>query len=445
VPAVASALLWASGCSSSPPTDPTTSTEPDPGSLPSAPGKGDAAIQPGFAVSGIRAWSLIGNTLTPGHDRLEVAVTAPADVRWVHLWLDDRKPLLLKRDGEDFRASVEIADLPAGEHRVLLNANGRKLAFAALDFTRSHPLYVFVSNDWDDPDNEDATLERQERLHAEHPELRLTHFVGPYTYTDPAVSAERAAHLTDWVKGQRDAHGDEIGLHIHPYCSFVSTTSVPCRTSPSFAKPYSDPSGYTVVLSSYTKDEMATLLRAADDIFEAQGLGKPTSFRAGGWTAELHTLEALAETGYVADASGANWSRMEEWKGVWGTSLYAWNQVHWSSIDDTSQPYHPSAADILSDAEPALSILELPDNGLLVDYVTSAEMIDVFRKNYSAEALAAPKMVSIGYHPPNFSESFLSRIDGALDEIDRHLASADEGPVVYATASELALVWSRAE
>jgi hypothetical protein len=394
-------------------------------------------------VSGIRAWSLIGNALTPGHDRMDVVVTAPSDVRWVHLWLDDRKPVLLKRFGAEFRASIDVADLAAGAHQVLLNANGRKLAFAKADFVRSHPLYVFVSNDWDDPDNEDATLERQQRLHAEHPELRLTHFVGPYTFTDPSVSAERAEYLTSWVKGLRDAHGDEIGLHIHPYCSFVDTTSVPCRTSPSFAKPYSDPTGYTVILSSYTKDEMKTLLGAADDLFEQHGLGKPTSFRAGGWTAELHTLEALAETGYVADASGANWSRMEEWKGHYGASLYAWNQEHWSSIDDTSQPYFPSVNDILSDAEPALSILELPDNGLLVDYVTADEMIEVFGKNYRGDALDAPTMVSIGYHPPNFSEAFFTRMDGALDEIDRHLASADAGPVVYATASELATVWTR--
>jgi hypothetical protein len=134
---------------------------------------------------------------------------------------------------------------------------------------------------------------------------------------------------------------------------------------------------------------------------------------------------------------------MEEWKGHYGASLYAWNQEHWSSIDDTSQPYFPSLNDILSDAEPALPILELPDNGLLVDYVTADEMIEVFGKNFRGDALQTPTMVSIGYHPPNFSEAFFTRMDGALDEIDRHLASADAGPVVYATASELATVWTR--
>src|SRR4029079_3036503 len=111
------------------------------------------------------------------------------------------------------------------------------------------------------------------------------------------------------------------------------------------------------------------------------------------------------------------------------TLLYVCTQEHWSSVDDTTQPYYPSQNDILGVEEPAFPLLELPDNGELVDYVSSAEMIDVFKKNFSGSALEAPTLVSIGYHPPNFSESFFSRIDGALDEIDRHLASKGEGPV----------------
>ena len=47
------------------------------------------------------------------------------------------------------------------------------------------------------------------------------------------ITPERRQLLVVWVTGQRDTHGDEIGLHIHPYCNFVDTTSVPCRTEPS--------------------------------------------------------------------------------------------------------------------------------------------------------------------------------------------------------------------
>jgi len=411
---------------------------------PLAPGKADG-VSAGYAVDGVPRWSLIGNALTPGSDRIDITLEVPDDVRYAHVFLDDEAGVLVKHEGGAWHVSLDVGSLDPGEHQLLFSANGRKQAFAQLTFQRSHPLYVFVSNDWDDSDNEDATLERQDRLHSEHPALKLTHFVGPYTFTDPAVSTERAEYLASWVKDKRSTHGDEIGLHIHPYCNFVNTTSVTCRTEPSFAKPYGDPSGYTVVLASYEKSEMLTLLKAADGIFEQHGLGKPTSFRAGGWSAEIHTLEALAEDGFVADASAANWWRMEEWKDVWGTSLYSWCQSHWSSIDETSQPYYPSLSDILSSAPPTVPLLELPDNGLLVDYVTAQEMIEVFDANFDGSALGQPKLVSIGYHPPNFSEAFFSRMDGALDEIDRHLAEKDEGPVVYATATELAQVWPRAE
>ena len=436
--------IFASACGSDSDAGGPSATEQPPPSTaaPTPPGKGDSPESFGYALEGPRAWYLIGNPLTPGQDTFDVAVSTPEDVWYVDLWLDGDYAARLDYDGSRFIGSVGIEGLAPGEHKALFAADGSETAFAELSFQRSHPLYVFVSNDWDDSDNPDATLRRQEQLHELHPELKLTHFVGPYTFTDSAVPASRADYLAGWVKGLRDQFGDEIGLHIHPYCNFVDTTSVTCRTEPSFAESQGDATGYTVVVGSYTRDEFGTLLRAADEIFDAHGLGKPTGFRAGGWTSEIHTLEALAENGFVADASGANWRRMEEWKDVAGTTLYAWNQEHWITIDDTSQPYYPSLSDILESAPPPnVPVLEVPDNGLLVDYVRTDEMIDIFTANWPGGALDSPRVYSIGYHPPNFSESFKSRIDGALNHVDAFLASDDRGPVVYATLSDLAQVW----
>jgi hypothetical protein len=433
-------LLLSAACSSGAPGG--GDGDPAPwATAPEGPGKADT-ITEGYQVDGAKGWYLVGNALTAGDDEFHITLSTPPIARYVDAFVDDRPGVRMKKLGPgSFELSLDVRELAAGEHRVLLAQNHAKHAFAELHFVRSNPLYVFVSNDWDDADNENATLERQERLHADHPELRLTHFVGPYTFTDPTVPPERVEMLASWVKELRDDHGDEIGLHIHPYCNFVETTGVACRTQPSFAKAYGDTTGYTVILASYTKDEMKTLLQGADALFEAHGLGKPTSFRAGGWSAEPHTLAALSEDGFVADASPANWSHMEEWKDVWGASIYSWCQEHWSSIDDTSQPYYPNTDDMQSSQPPVLPLLELPDNGLLVDYVTAKEMIDVFHANFPGDALEKPTLLSIGYHPPNFSEEFWARIDGALDEIDRHLASRGEGPVVYATATELAKVW----
>jgi hypothetical protein len=408
---------------------------------PDEPGKEDSASAQGYGVQGVRSWYAIGNGITAGQDTLEVAVTAPSTARHVDMWVDQMPGVRLTADGGVFRASADISALGPGPHRLLLASNGKRKAFAKIDFIRSHPMYVFVSTDWDAADNSDASLARQERLHQAHSELKITHFVGPYTFTEPSVPASRAELLVDWVKTMRDRHGDEIGLHIHPYCSFVNASGVTCRTEPSFSEPSGDSTGYTVVVASYTKEEMSQLLASAIAMFAEHGLGRPTGFRAGGWTVQTHTLQALAENGFVADGSPANWSRLEEWKDEPGAALYPWCKQNWSTMSDTSQPYYPSESNILSSSLPVLPILEVPDNGLLVDYVTGEEMIEIFTENWDGQALQTPRLISIGYHPPNFSEAFKQRMDGALTHMDQYLLSQDKGPVVYARMSDLPVVW----
>jgi hypothetical protein len=258
------------------------------------------------------------------------------------------------------------------------------------------------------------------------------------------MTAARKQRLVDWVTNLRDTEGDEIGLHVHPYCNFIRTAGVTCRTAPSFAYASGDTTGYTVILASYTQAELEKIFARAAELFEQNGLGRPTSFRAGGWTASVGVLKALATAGHVADTSACNWARLEEWQNHAGADLYAWNQEHWASIDATSQPYYPSTTDLLADAAPHLSVLEVPDNGLLVDYVSGAEMIEMLDQNWPGRgALDAAVVYSIGYHPPNFSETYFARIDQALTEIDKHLASAGTGPIVYARLSDMTKVFPR--
>lgn len=406
----------------------------DASDLPSEGGKEDA---PGFTVTGGRGWYLVGNALTPGDDTIKLSVTAPSTTKVVDVWIDNKYAGRATKSGTTFAISAGIKTLAPGDHTLLLQADAARVAFSALHFKRSHPLYVAVTNDWDNADNSDDKLERQERLHARHPNMVITHFVGPYTFTDPSVTPARAKLLVNWVKGLRDTRHDEIGLHIHPWCSFVTAAGVACRTSPSFAYANGDTTGYTVRLDAYTPAELDKLFAKADALFTANGLDKPTSFRAGGWYADIQVLAALGRAGHVADSSGCNWARLEEWEFHTGASIYQWNKENWSSIDETSQPYYPSTTDPQADAAPHLPLLEVPDNGALVDYVTTAEMVEMFGKNFTGAALTEPTEYTIGYHPPNFSEAFFQRIDGALTEIDKHLAVTGAGPVVYARMSEL--------
>ena len=400
---------------------------------------------PAFTVSRIQEWYLVGDDVTPGSDDLEVEVSAPAGTEFVDVWVSGQPGVRLNKisDGT-FGQVIDISSLDYGEHEVLLAADGSDTAFARRVIKRTAPLYVIVTTDWDDADTKDFALGFQDDLHSEHPHLKLTHFVGPYTFTDSTVTAERVGVLTDWVKLQRDTFGDEIGLHIHPYCNFVTYAGVTCRTEPSTVYANGDTTGYTIMVSAYTEQEFTTLLETADDLFMAHGMGKPTAFRAGGWTADLSTLRALNNAGYVVDASANNWARMEEWQGQNNGVLYDWNMEHWAPINDTSQPYYPSDADILQPGSPAVGVLEVPDNGILVDYVTTDEMIEIFDENWDGSVLNAPVQLSIGYHPSNFVFGLYTRITDAMTYIDQFLAANGAGPVVYTTLSDMTKVWKPA-
>lgn len=404
-----------------------------PATVPAAPDADD----PRFEVTA-RRWLMAGDALTP-RDALTVAVVAPAEVRLVDAWVDGAWAAALARGADGaFRATLPLP--PIGEHRLLLAADRGPAAFAARPLHVSAALYAVVSVDWDSADPPQGNLGRMEQLRGAHPRLRYTQFVGPYLFTDPATGAERRQALVDWLRRQRAA-GDELGVHIHPRCTFVDTTGVACRATPSYRDPEGDPTGYTVVLASYSAAEQATMLRAAADLMTRNGFERPTSFRAGGWTTQLSTLEACDQAGYLVESSAFP---PETIQASWGSrELGRWNLMNWTGITPTSQPYHPSRARLVADEPPpTFRVLEVPDNGCLVDYMLGSAMIRVLRQNWPDDvALARPTVFQVGLHPESYDFNYHGRLDTALREVDRHLHADDAGPVVYARLTELAPVW----
>jgi len=405
------------------------------GGRPSAPAQSD----PAFAVSSIKHWYLTGDGLTPGDDQMTILVGAPGGTSTVDAYVADLPPvrLAIQPDGS-FGGQVAIGALPAGAHDVLLAADGNPTAFARVPFQRSAAYYVMVSTDWDFSDPGNPSCDFTDKLHTDHPGMKITHFVGPYTFTDPSVTANRATALVTWVVGNRDKYQDEIGLHIHPYCNFVTHAGLACITDQSTVYE-SDTSGYTIKVAAYGRKDFATLLQHAKDLFAQHGLGTPTLFRAGGWTATLETLQALEDTGFVGDSSALNWERIEEWK---GKELYRWTAEHWAPIDDVSQPWWPSQTNILAASGPRLSLLEVPDNGVMIDYVSLAEMTGIFDANFNGIPLAHPTTLMMGFHPSTtFSQAEYARVDGFLAYADHHLAVNDDGPVIYTTLGKMLLAF----
>ena len=406
---------------------------------PTAPAENDPAYQ----VNGVKGWYLVSTETTPFDETMTIVVTPPAGTEYIDAYIADLPPRRLAQDnGGRHGVQLAVTDVPVGTHEVLLSANGATTAFARVPFNRSLPYYVLVTTDWDFSDPGDQANTYQDWLHRDHPELRMTHFVGPYTFTDPAVSPARQQQLVDWLLEQRDSFDDEIGLHIHPYCHFVEQAGLTCITDQSTVYT-TDVSGYTIKLGAYGRIDFGTLLAHAKTLFQQHGLGIPRTFRAGGWTATLETIAALSDQGFIADTSALNWKHIaEEWP---NSELYRWNMANWGPIDDTSQPYYPSETDVLTSTAPTLPILEVPDNGVMIDYVSLAQMNGLFDANWDGTPLAAPRTLMMGFHPatPGFSEAEYKRVDGFLDYADLHLASRYLGPVVYITLEDVVGAYPR--
>lgn len=411
---------------------------------PDAPIENNAA----FSMTPIKGFYIVPNDLTTSFDTMSLEIEAPSEITSLNAWAGPLPPVQLVKNGNRFSGDIDLSDVPPGQHELVVSVDKDPIGILKATWTQSHPLYVVVSTDWDNSDNREHTFGLQEDLHTEHPGLLITHFLGPYTFTDPEVTEERKAQIVDWLLGMERTYQDEVGLHIHPYCNFVESVgtlleseNVTCRHSPSTVYE-NDESGYTVIMDAYTQGEQKAMFEASDVLFTRYGLSKPTSFRAGGWTAGLGTLKAMAETGYIADTSANNWTRMEEWQNRENGVLYNWNQEQWSTIGDTSQPYYPAGDNILESGPNPIPVLEVPDNGILVDYVSTNEMIDVFEANWSGGALDSAKAYSIGYHPPNFGLQFKTRITDTLFHVEQFMAEDGNGPVVYSRLSDLVGVWT---
>ncbi len=391
-----------------------------------------AANDPAYKISGAEPWWVVGTAATPSDDVMTIRVEAPSGTDFIDAWVGDLPVVRLSEQPDGaFGTLVTVTDVPAGAYDIVLAANGSTTAFASKPLYRSAPYYVLVSTDWDFSDPGDTANGYQDLMHRDHPELRITHFVGPYTFTDPAVTAARQQVLVTWLLKQRDTFKDEIGLHIHPYCNFVTHAGLTCVTDQSTVSA-TDDTGYTIKLGAYGRTNMGILLDHAAMLFEQHGLNRPRTFRAGGWTATLETLQALADKGFTADTSALNWARIEEWN---GKELYRWNMENWNPINDKSQPYWPGQTNVLTQVDPTMPILEVPDNGVMIDYVTLAEMKGLFDTNWNGEPLTAPITLMMGFHPanPGFTEAEYLKVTNFLKYADLHLATRHLGPVVYTT------------
>lgn len=380
-------------------------------------------------------WVLKSDGLTEAPKSIAVEVSNPTNAKLATAQVDNALQKVAAT-GRSLTIPLDVSSLAVGEHTISVRDVEDKIVGTA-KFQVSYPLYVIVSTDWDQTRWGREILTRMETLRTSHPGLKYSHFFAPYHYTDPNLTQAWRVEVDTWVKKQHAQYKDELGVHIHGWCHYVTTTSVPCRTKESFYQ--DDGSGYTTILAAYRQQEMEVILKEAVKTYEKNGLGTPKSFRAGGWTADMSTLQALISAGFDVDSSAVPPNRIVQWKGF---ELYNWLVKNWSGITETSQPYYPLASNIVKgDDARGIRLLEVPDNGALADYVTDVEMRDIFYQNFAGgKPLNKPTLYQVGFHPPSLLR-FDERIDGALNYVDAHMNHKGKGPAVYATISDLKKVF----
>ncbi|MDB4943628.1 MAG: hypothetical protein JWP97_3162 [Labilithrix sp.] len=306
------------------------------------------------------------------------------------------------------------------------------------ELRRKAKLQLVVTVDWEGRDLRDANLRAMEDLRARFPQVKIVHFLNAAYY---AKKGADAAAVTAQI-GRVLLPGDEKGLHIHGWKRLFEASDVTFRGSPTFwgtsidetsAECTSSDCGHEVPISLYDTAELREVVHFSLDTLEANGFGRPTSFRCGGWIAKDNVRDAIAAEGVRYDHSSVPPTFLAP--KLKGLPLLAWLSDLWKDTTELSQPA------VLATA--TSSIVEVPDNGALADYVTADQMVETFEANEEAfrKEPTKSRVVSIGFHQET-AATYLPAVEEALTRI---YAEAEAGslPLESVTSAGISVARSR--
>lgn len=278
-------------------------------------------------------------------------------------------------------------------------------------------VYLSLSVDWEGRDLKDENLAAMERLREAFPGVPLTHFLNAAYYTKPGA---RCVDVTRQIlRALRP--GDERGLHLHGWRSLFEAAGVTYRTGPTFwgagrpPTPCAGDEGHEVEISAYTCAELRKVVAYSKARLSAAGLRIGGSFRAGGWIAPRHVIEAIRAEGLAVDASAVPARWHDELR---GTALLPRLEQLWATIQPTTPPYF--------EPTPRGQVLRMVDTGALADYVTSDEMVAHVERALTRRAADPSRdlYVHLGFHQETAAR-YLPRLRQALERLlaknDPHL------------------------
>lgn len=296
-------------------------------------------------------------------------------------------------------------------------------------------LYLTISVDWEGRDLDEENLTVFKNFRSAYPGLPLLHFLNPAYFTKPYEDSDQVVRKIKSVMRPQD----ETGLHIHSWKSLVESSGVTYRHFPKWTpRVYHDSQvracsfsdcGHEVPLWAYSQAEIRQIIRYSKNTLERYGLGRPVSFRAGGWMASPEVISALGAEGFRFDSSAvpADLFRSQ----LDGYSIPNWVRQLWPNTTLISQPYQLMSGNY--------EIYEMPDNGCLADYMTANDMMEVFNKNLSLWRSNPDQNVFIhfGFHQET-AQFYLIRIAEVLGRI-LSKAKIEQIPIVFTTFDQIGI------
>ena len=296
------------------------------------------------------------------------------------------------------------------------------------DYTKRGKLQLVVTVDWEGRDLREDNIRAMEDLHARFPQVKIVHFLNAAYYTKDLADAD---DVTTRVN-RAIRPGDEKALHIHGWKRLFEAAGATFIAKPTFWGTAIDPHsrecladcGHEVPLSNYTTEELRKVVKFSLDTLEDNGFGRAKSFRCGGWMAKESVRDAIAAEGLVFEHSAVPTTflapKLDRYP------VYGWLSELWAGTTQLSQPYRIPTS--------TTSLVEIPDNGALADYVSTQQMVDVFHAN-KAEYLKDKRknvVVSVGFHQET-AATYLPQLESALTKIYEE-AKAEALPIESVTS-----------
>jgi len=291
----------------------------------------------------------------------------------------------------------------------------------------TQPYYIIWSLDWEGFFVPQSGFDFLNKMRSSVPGLPQTHMFNPRIWNTTQVSTGNANMQLAHVKNGAKKYNDEVALHLHMFKDMVKAAGLEPLDVPPWGK---RTDGYDIPISEYSDEDLDVIFEWSLAEFKRIGLPTPISFRAGGWFADMHVLEAVQRSGMKIDTSGRtsyssrNFSSGHRYVGFW--SLSSKTQPYW--VSTTNQNRAASYSN-------SIGLYEMTNGGGDSWAFSTDVLASRFYALFPKETLTKRTLLTYLSHP-NFLYKEGAKIEPVLKMTYFSSAKRDSGPVVYTTLED---------